>query len=499
MIHLRVLCLALVQVCLTVFCLAQGSHPPDLVLQGKVVGSQHQTYIEIPFQVPDGVHRLSVDFHYTTREERTTLDLGVADPQRFRGQSGGNKDHFTLSETDATPSYLPGPIVPGTWKLLLAVPNIRPKVTAAYHAEVRFNSAIEDRSFTLSALVEGTHWYRGDLHMHTAHSDGSCASQGGKRVPCPLFVTVQSAASQGLDFIAITDHNADSQYEAMRELQPYFDRLLLIPGREMTTFYGHLNVFGVTRFIDYRVQPQGRDTDAIVRDALAQGGIASVNHAAAPTGEACMGCGWTPTRAVDMSKFAAVEVINGGSGANFSSADFWERQLGAGHRLTAIGGSDNHNGPVAQDRPGAVGWPTTVVHAKELSVAAILAGIRSGHVFVDLTASRNRLIEMEAHSADVSAEMGDLLRAVKGEVMELKFHVVGCSGATVHVLIDGKEETEHEPLPVKEEDAHAETRWTSDGGRHWIRAEVRDSSGTLMLLGNPVYVNFEQTMRQGER
>jgi len=34
---------------------------------------------------------------------------------------------------------------------------------------------------------------------------------------------------RGLDFIAITDHNATSQYNPMRELQPYFDKLLLIP------------------------------------------------------------------------------------------------------------------------------------------------------------------------------------------------------------------------------------------------------------------------------
>ena len=47
--------------------------------------------------------------------------------------------------------------------------------------------------------------------------------------------SVQTAAARGLDFIAITDHNADSQNDALRELQPYFDRVLLIPGREMTT------------------------------------------------------------------------------------------------------------------------------------------------------------------------------------------------------------------------------------------------------------------------
>jgi hypothetical protein len=114
------------------------------------------------------------------------------------------------------------------------VPNIRFAVTSSYRAEIRFNSVLEDSSFTTAPLATGKRWYRGDLHMHTAHSDGSCTSQTGRRVPCPVFFTAQAAAPRGLDFIAITDHNATSQYEAMRELQPYFDRLLLIPGRTLT-------------------------------------------------------------------------------------------------------------------------------------------------------------------------------------------------------------------------------------------------------------------------
>jgi predicted metal-dependent phosphoesterase TrpH len=66
--------------------------------------------------------------------------------------------------------------------------------------------------------------------MHTAHSDGSCASRKGVRVPCPVFRTLEAAEARGLDFIAITDHNATSQNDALRELAPYFDDLLLIPG-----------------------------------------------------------------------------------------------------------------------------------------------------------------------------------------------------------------------------------------------------------------------------
>lgn len=194
--------------------------PADIVLNGNVTGAQNKTYFEVPFNVPAGTHRISVDFEYTGKDERATLDLGIADPNRFRGESGGNKSHFTISETDATPSYLPGAIPVGQWRLLIAVPNMRPQTISHYQAEIRFNSRDEDASFTAHPLETGKRWYRGDLHMHTAHSDGSCASQSGKMVPCPVFVSVQTAAARGLDFIAITDHNADSQYDAERELQP---------------------------------------------------------------------------------------------------------------------------------------------------------------------------------------------------------------------------------------------------------------------------------------
>ena len=99
---------------------------PNLVLEGKVSGSQNKTYLEAPFDVPAGTHRISVDFSYTGKDRKTTLDVGIADPERFRGNSGGNKSHFTIGESDATPSYLPGAIPAGQWRLLISVPNIRP-------------------------------------------------------------------------------------------------------------------------------------------------------------------------------------------------------------------------------------------------------------------------------------------------------------------------------------------------------------------------------------
>jgi predicted metal-dependent phosphoesterase TrpH len=481
---LGLICLALVP-----GAVAQQEKPADLVLRGAVTGAQHKTYFEVPFTVPAGVHRISVDFHYTERDQRATLDLGIADPHRFRGESGGNKSHFTISETDATPSYLPGEIPAGQWRLIIAVPNMRLQVVSHYQADIRFNSRVEDAAFTTQPLAIGTRWYRGDLHMHTAHSDGSCKSQSGQRVPCPLFLTVQAAASRSLDFIAVTDHNTDSQYEQLRELQPFFDHLLLIPGREITTFYGHFNVFGVTQFMDWRIGKAGLDLNTVLRDARAKGGIASVNHAEAPEGEQCMGCRWMPTADPEMRLFSAVEVINYGQ-AMFSSAKYWDGQLRAGHRLAAVGGSDNHNATIPPGEVSAIGWPATAVEASELSVAAILDGIRHGRTFIDLTASRDKMLDFEAEAEGASAKMGETLQTSGGASITVHIHAIAAEGSVAHLLLDGEDTSPALPLDGVRTDAKA--KLTASAGRHYLRLEVRDRSGASELISSPLYINFPE-------
>jgi hypothetical protein len=474
-------CFVLLPVLLAAWALA-GAEDKPLVLTGEVKGDQHKTYFEVPFLVPPGVHRLSVNFQYTGKDQRATLDLGIADPQRLRGESGGNKSYFTISDTDATPSYLAGPIPAGTWRLIIAVPNMRAHVVAHYQADIRFNNPEEDASFTTQPLATGTRWYRGDLHMHTAHSDGSCQSQSGRKVPCPVFLTVQAAAARSLDFIAITDHNAQSQYQQLRELQPFFDHLLLIPGREMTTFHGHFNVFGVTQFMDWRVAPGNLDLNTVLRDVHAKGGIASVNHAEAPEGEECMGCRWMPAEGTDMGLFSAVEVINYGE-IMFSSAKYWDSEVRAGHRLAAVGGSDNHNATITPGDVGAIGWPATAVEADELSVAAILDGIRAGRTFIDLTGSRDKMVDFAVEANGKSARMGGSLDVPAGTSLAVHVHAVAQKGSVIRLVWDGEETGS--PLALA-----ADTTLTAGAGRHWLRLEVQDAHGTNELISSPLYINF---------
>jgi hypothetical protein len=490
--------------------------PPDLVLRGELTGTDNKTWHAVPFDVPEGVARLTVEFDYTTRELHTAIDIGIQDPEGFRGWSGGDKRGFTLSATDATPSYLSGPMRAGRWSLLLGVPNIRPQTQAQYTANVWYEKDGAPGSALPGPVLRAqAGWYRGDLHMHTAHSDGSCLSRRQQKVPCPLFLTATAANERGLDFIAITDHNTPSHANAMRELQPYFDDLLLIPGREITTFYGHANVFGTVAPLDFRVGSDAvPDVNALLKNVERTGAVISINHPVRPIGEECMGCGWAPRGDVDYALMQAVEVVNGrDADTPLSGISFWEGLLNKGYRLTAVGGSDNHNA-----LGGTIGVPTTVVYADELSQAGISAGLRRGRVYVDVTGAPNRTLEMTATAGQQrTSHMGDVLLVKSGTRVQFEGRVGGVPEGQVEVIVDGRQVQPAGALSAAAGTASREAGsvpqtanreagssapplatplpawpftfpWRADSKPHWIRVNVRDGQSHLALVGNPIYV-----------
>ncbi|MFM8754902.1 MAG: hypothetical protein ACKODL_09510 [Phenylobacterium sp.] len=164
----------------------------EIELRGVITHENHETYVEVPFAVPEDTERLTVTFEYD-RANRTVIDLGIRDPNGFRGWSGGNRSTFTLAGSDATSAYIPGFLPPGEWRLILGVPNIRKGASASWSARVRLDpkgAPSTGSAFHPGAIRTGPGWSRGDLHTHSGHSDGSCDSLSGRRVPCPVFLTL---------------------------------------------------------------------------------------------------------------------------------------------------------------------------------------------------------------------------------------------------------------------------------------------------------------------
>lgn len=69
--------------------------------------------------------------------------------------------------------------------------------------------------------------------------------------------------------------------------------------------------------------------------------------------------------------------------------------------------------------------------------------------------------------------------------------VAQAKGARIEVLFDGERSALLAQRNVDGDDVVREFTWRSDGERHWIRIDVRDADGKLILLGNPIYLNME--------
>lgn len=473
----------------------------DVTLTGVLEGRDRATTRDLAFEVPAGTAQVHVTFAYEGRDRGVTVTLGVADPVRFRGWGGGTKYDFSIGEAFATPSFLPGPIPPGRWRLMMTVPSIRIGDRSAWTARIWFSpqSNLAEVAFATQPLRTGAGWYRGDLHTHSGQSDARCRSLAGREAGCPPFYTLQEAVAHGLDFVALTDHNVTSQFIDMGYLQPHFDTLLLLPGRELTTRDGHANLLGYMGFVETDIGRPGAETpNAMLASAHATGGFLTINHPSRPTGEDCLGCGWAPID-TDYAKVDAIEVVNGGStietpgdreAAIVRQVRYWEALLDKGYRLVGIAGSDNHdaiqyrgNSPIGAQA--AIGSLATVIRADDLSQGAILRGLRSGRVFVDLDEGRGRVLDLTARRGGDHAVMGGSLPVRSGRIVG-SAHVEGVAGGRVELVVDGRRVALANG---------AVTGDTADvaivlprGARKWFRTDVRRPDGRLWLIGNPIYV-----------
>lgn len=108
--------------------------------------------------------------------------------------------------------------------------------------------------------------FKFELHTHTIHSDG-------KFTPKTL---VECAKRKGYYGIALTDHNTNSGCE---EAIKYGKELgvLVIPGIEWTTFYGHIVVLGGNSNINWLTIDNKNVIEKVI-EAKAAGDVVGIAH-----------------------------------------------------------------------------------------------------------------------------------------------------------------------------------------------------------------------------
>ncbi|HUS15240.1 MAG TPA: CehA/McbA family metallohydrolase [Chloroflexia bacterium] len=389
---------------------------PTIVLEGTWTAAEAagEPYRYLPFSVPPNARRIDVAYSTRTLGEAARsglwLSIGLFDPRGldflapngYRGWTGAFRDHFFVAPDEATPGYRRGPLPAGTWHVMLDAAEMPPE-GCAYTVIVRLTvgatagevpEPVPYPRYAPGVLAREARWYRGNLHAHTYHSDGENS----------VAEMADEHRRWGLDFGAMTDHNLVNPELALGA-HPDF---LWLPGEEVTTQWGHLNVWGLDAddWVDFRCTDLA-GMERIIAAARERGALTSINH---PKED---GPDWTFPGFPDSDCFEVWQAPWFLS--NYVTLALWQGLLAEGRRPTAVGGSDLHRvGTPEHPYPYSIGNPTTWVYAEELSIPGILAGLRAGHVFISAAPDGPQLL-LEARTPDSAGRPGDTLSLHEGE------------------------------------------------------------------------------------
>lgn len=307
-------------------------------------------------------------------------------------------------------------------------------------------------------------WLAGDLHAHTTYSHDSYGGPTddntgpGDAYTLGHSVTSQFtvAASRGLDFLAITDHN-----DIRSQTDPGFGAggVLPIPAYE-NSIAGHAQMLGARRIYDNG--DKGVAAARALADALhGDGGVIQANHPIDPK--------WEYGYDVPVD---SVEVWNlpwyyqsplPAASDNDGALAYWYGWLDRGAHVAATGGSDNHY--VSTSAAQGVGQPTTWVYARGRSVTGVLGGIRAGHTFVshEPPGYRGAQAFLEA-DGDRDGSFESIVGDTVPPGSPLRVRVTGAAGASLRIVGDGGHPL-GDPVAVSSDDftyrfkAPAETTW----------------------------------------
>lgn len=443
---------------------------------GTLTEADHKGHVPISFDVPPGTAWIEGRFSATPARAPGAffdhlISLSLFAPDGARGARHCNPDRdFRIARDHASPGYLPGPITPGRWTVFMDVFRLLGPDPLSWKLDITCSPVapapqpLPPASLPASlrparTAPRGPGWYRGDLHAHTLHSDGSW----------DIPDLVGWARGQKLDFMTVSDHNTPSSHSGALALAD--DALLVMGGIELTTHHGHALALGRRHWQEWRCGPVSGKTMPMIAQEVAQGGaLFIIAHPMAPGDEAgCTGCRWDYA---DMrpGPAGAVEIWNGGAWSDYNEAGLalYRSWLAEGHRLVATAGTDIHGPFEAGQQSGF-----NNVQAAELSEAAILAAIAAGRNYL----SSGPMVKLSgADGTPMGGSVGPgAPLGVDWETgaLPLALCLHGAEGMLARF-----------DLPLNASGRHALA--APEG---FAMAELRDSEGVLHAITNPIFTS----------
>jgi MYXO-CTERM domain-containing protein len=447
-------------------------------LEGDVVAAGGD-YVDVEFTVPPNT--VEIQIAHDDGSPTDVLDWGVWSPEGFRGWAGGLTDDAIIGVAQSSRSYLPGPITPGTWTVVIGKAKL--DSDGGHYSidiECRDNATlvVQPRAAYMPVVLEDTRrWYKGDFHVHSVQSGDANAS---------FNAIATLAQANGLDFVNLSDHNTYSQHALVAAVQPSYPAFLFLRGSEITTYSGHTNSVGTSTYVDHRLGYNGRTVQGIADDVAAQDAVMIVNHPKLDLGSSCIGCAWGHIDDTPWDQVAALELITGTYDISVGVfvprvIEMWDELLDQGHRIAIVGGSDDHRaGTDTGATSSPIGSPTTLVLADNLSEAAIVDALRSGRTAVQLRGPGDPMVDMTIAGAGIGGETGEL------DHVTVSATVIGGDGTILQLWRDGQKLSEQE---VSGNDKTLTFEDTPGKALRRYRLELTNDIDQRIVVTSHIYVN----------
>jgi len=306
-----------------------------------------------------------------------------------------------------------GEIQSGNWELeVVYIPHCAKKVVkftgekVDYTVNIEVNDQLErkynrehfctgnvfiDEDRFNKVVNEEYRWYKGDFHEHTDLTDGEIDDELGMQV----------CEKQELDFLYATEHNI---------VMPSYEKgnTLIIPSMELTTPYGHYNIFGIREFIDFTEYVDesfsAEKMNALFSLMKEKGYLVSVNHPFMKP--------WANQVNINLENVHTMEIMcdptyKKSKSSTLEALRCFDQMWSNGLKIWGIGGSDSHLHPSktfpGSKDPSIYGDPGTYVLCNGLSIKNLKFAIQKGRIYF----SRFRKLTIDIQNEGETIAVGD--------------------------------------------------------------------------------------------
>lgn len=280
------------------------------------------------------------------------INFAVFDPHgNFRGryESRFFGRFVKFGRRRSSPGFVNGQIPPGVWRVkvythALVTSSCKFRINIWFKRNVQAmeqNYATESGNINIQKVRHSSYstfdrkerWYPVELHVHSKHSDGTFSVARLREL---------MLKHRGLSYFALTDHNTIS---GLDQIKGNFSSAI-IPGMEITTFYGHATALGIYKYIEWKEVGINNTWKEVSQQVHQERGLLAIAHPFSMITPLCAGCFWEYDNA-DLSGFDMLEIWNGPWEEHFfqikPAIRWWLELLNSGYEITAVSGTDFHN------------------------------------------------------------------------------------------------------------------------------------------------------------